>query len=357
MSQATPLEKLDKNFAPLEVADGLHWYDVQDLGIEGRGWSDTQEYYHRLPARAKGVVRDGVWELGQNTAGLCVRFVTASPTISARWKLRNENLAMPHMPATGVSGLDLYAKLDGQWLWAGVGIPNGAQSSAVLTQDFTRTKREYMLYLPLYNGVESLAIGLPPDAKLARAPRRPARRQKGIVVYGTSITQGGCACRAGMGYVEILARSLDCQAVNLGFSGNGPMEPEVVRFMAELDPAVFVLDCLPNMNAQQVRERTEVVVNLLRQARPWTPIVLVENIIYQQAPFRMPGANGHEEKNFQLRSAYQRLLKAKVKGLHYVGCRKLLGDDGLGTVDRVHPTDVGFLRIAKALEPVLRKLI
>ena len=356
MPQKSDLAKLDKNFAPVEVANDLKWYDIRDLGLEGQGWRDTEHPYDRLPARAKNIVRPPVWELSQHSAGLCVRFMTDSPSISARWTLRNANLAMNHMPASGMSGLDLYAKLKGKWIWAGTGIPNAQTTSLLLGKNYVSGLHEYMLYLPLYNGVASVTIGIETKASLAMAPRHAGKKAAGLVVYGTSITQGGCACRSGMGYPELLARALDCHSVNLGFSGNGPMEIELIRLMIELHPAVYILDCLPNMNAAQVRERTEPAVHALRAAHPDTPIVLVENITYQRAPIQSHGMAGHEEKNMELKAAWQRLRKAGARDLFYVPGTKLLGSDNLGTVDGTHPTDVGFMRIAKALECVLRKI-
>src|SRR5205823_11246646 len=97
---------------------------------------------------------------------------------------------------------------------------------------------------------------------------RPASRRKPVVFYGTSITQGGCASRPGMVHTAILGRRLDRPVINLGFSGNGKMEPELAALLAELDPAVYVLDCLPNLNAQEIRERVGPFVRTLRQARP-----------------------------------------------------------------------------------------
>ncbi|MFA5043584.1 MAG: SGNH/GDSL hydrolase family protein [Kiritimatiellia bacterium] len=356
MTQKSDLAKLDKNFAPVEVANDLKWYDIRDLGLEGQGWRDTESPYDRLPARAKSLVRSSVWELSQCSSGLCARFMTDSTSISARWTLRNATLGMNHMPASGMSGLDLYVKIKGKWIWAGVGIPNAQTTSGPLGGNYAPGLRECLLYLPLYNGVTSAAIGIETKARLAMAPRRAGGKAAGIAVYGTSITQGGCASRSGMGYVELLARALDCHSINLGFSGNGPLEIEVIRFMAELNPAIYILDCLPNMNAVQVRERTEPAVRALRAAHPATPIVLVENITYQRAPAQVPGMAGREDNNVELKAAWQRLRKAGVKGLFYVPGAKLLGGDNLGTVDGTHPTDAGFLRIAKALESVVRKI-
>ena len=197
-------------------------------------------------------MRKPVWNLTRDSTGLCVRFVTDSPTIEARWTLNKALLAMPHMPATGVSGLDLYAKADdGKWRWLAVGQPKVSPTNSVrLVTGLPKGPREYLLYLPLYNGVSSVEIGIPKDRQIAKAEPRPEALRKPIVFYGTSITQGGCASRPGMVHTAILGRQLNRPVINLGFSGNGKMEPELADLLAELDPAVYVLDCLPNMTRQ-----------------------------------------------------------------------------------------------------------
>src|SRR5205085_2015483 len=141
-------------------------------------------------------------------------------------------------------------------------------------------QREFLLYLPLYNGVSSVEIGIAKGSTLAKGPARPPERQKPIVFYGTSITQGGCASRPGMVHTAILGRRLDRPVINLGFSGSGRMEPAMATLLAELDPAVYVLDCLPNMSAAEVAERMEPFVRTLRKAHPRTPIVMAEDRLY-----------------------------------------------------------------------------
>jgi len=59
---------------------------------------------------------------------------------------------------------------------------------------------EYMLYLPLYDGLENLEIGVKSTAIIGNPLVDSPRREKPVVFYGTSITQGGCASRAGMAY-------------------------------------------------------------------------------------------------------------------------------------------------------------
>ena len=353
---ANDIGKLDRAMAAKKVEDGVNWHDVRDWGVEGKGWADTARYFDRLPARADGVVRPPVWSLSRHSAGMCVRFETDAGSISARWTLLSNSRAMTHMPATGVSGLDLYGRApDGTWRWVGVGRPESApNASATLVSGLPRKRLACALYLPLYNGVESLEVGIPSGASLW--PVAP-RQEKQIVFYGTSIMQGGCASRPGMAHASILGRRLDRAIINLGFSGNGTMDLEVGQFMAELNPCVYVIDCLPNMQAGAVAERTVPLVRVLRDSHSSVPIVLVEDRTYTNA-FFVPGLRvRHDASRAALRACYEQLKAAGVPGLHYVEGEDLLGDDGEATVDGSHATDLGFVRMADVLEPVLRPLV
>lgn len=264
---------------------------------------------------------------------------------------------MPHMTAAGVSGLDLYVRDAGQWRWIGGSRPqNGKVSDQLLVRGLSRAKREYMLYLPLYNGIDSIELGLSPDATFEPAPDRYTDR-KPIVFYGTSITQGGCASRPGMAYPSILGRALDWPTINLGFSGNGKTEPEMAALLAELDPAVYVLDSLPNLTVEQVGERVEPFIKTLRASHPETPIVLVENLSYPDATLIDARRTKVVEANALLGKLYADLKKAGDKHLHYIAATSLLGGDGEDTVDGTHPTDLGFSRMAQGMEPVLREAL
>lgn len=333
---------------------GLVWHDASTFAVEGKGWMDTFKFYDRLPKSAKGVVRAPVWSLSQDSAGMAVRFISDSPEISARWILRKTELAMAHMPASGVSGLDLYTRENGKWHWIGAGRPKQSPSNEVtLVRGAKPGTREYMMYLPLYNGVESVEIGITSTSLIKSAP---ARSQKPIVFYGTSILQGGCASRPGMAYPAIVGRWLDWPTINLGFSGNAHSEPEVAALLAQLDPAVYVIDPLPNMPADLVASRIEPFIKTLRAAHKQTPIVLVENIEYCDAPF-VEGRRGYIKSNAALKVAYENLKHAGVRNLYYLPAKGLIGDDGEGTVDGTHATDLGFERMAEKVTPILRKVL
>ncbi|MBN8627361.1 MAG: SGNH/GDSL hydrolase family protein [Planctomycetes bacterium] len=335
--------------------DPLRWYDARELGVVGRGWTEVKEFYDRLPAKAEGVVREPVWNLSRNSSGMYVDFVADTSLIAVRWGLRSPTLAMPHMAATGVSGVDLYGRTeDGTWRWIAVGKPAALQTKATLVSSLPMGSREYRIYLPLYNGVTRVQIGLPAAATIRRVEQKSP---KPIVFYGTSIMQGACASRTGMAQSSIIGRRLDTPVINLGFSGNGKMEPEIAQLLAELDPSVYVIDALPNMEAALVKERAETFVRTLREARPTTPIILVEDRTYADAHWIASRRERNETSRREFRAAYDRLVKSGISGLTYIEGNQLLRSDGEDTVDGSHPTDLGFMRYADVVAPYIAKVL
>ena len=339
-------------------ANQLQWHDIRDFTIEGKGWTETKSFYDRLPAKAENVVRPPVWNLAQNSAGISARFITDSPEISVRWKLRSAGLSLSNMPAMSVSGVDLYVKDNGKWRWAGVGksekFPVNEQK---IIGNMTRQKREFMLYLPLYNGVESVEIGILPNTSISKAEPFP-QNVKPILFYGTSIVQGASAARAGMAYPAILSRKLNLPVINLGFSGNCKMEPELAELIGEIDAGVYFIDCLPNLsNGEEVEAKAPKFIEILRRKRPNTPIILVENIQYPDVFIEERKRQIFESKNKGLQNVYKNLLKSGTKRIYYIPSLNLIGDDGEATIDGVHPTDLGFMRMANIFEPVLRRAL
>jgi hypothetical protein len=160
-----------------------------------------------------------------------------------------------------------------------------------------------------------------------------------------------------MVHTAILGRRLDRPVINLGFSGNGRMDPEVAELLAELDPAVYVIDCLPNMTAKDVEERTEPLVRTLRKAHPTTPILLVEDRTYANAPVLEALRQRNETSRAALRKVYDKLVALGVKNVYYLAGKDLLAPDGEGTVDGSHPTDLGFVQHADAFEKALLPLL
>ncbi|MDF1753783.1 MAG: SGNH/GDSL hydrolase family protein [Verrucomicrobiales bacterium] len=334
----------------------LVWHDGAQLGLEGRGWTtdDLESPYDRLPSKAQNIVRGAVWNLSRHSAGLCFRFNTDATKFTIKYSLGSSRIAMAHMPATGVSGIDLYALApDGKWRWVNVSRPSGQEVEFKL-EGLDAGKRTYMAYLPLYNQVTKLEVGIPKGNVFE--PVAP-RREKPILFYGTSITHGASASRPGMAHPAILGRRLDRPVINLGFSGNGKMEPEVGALLAELNPEVYVIDCLPNMTESEVVENAEALVQIIRVSRPETPIVLVEDRTYANSWIHISKRLRHEGSRGAQLKAFDNLVSSGVKNIYYLEGENLLGEDGEGTTDGSHPNDLGFMRQADAMEPLLTRIL
>ncbi len=339
-----------------KAADNLEWHDVTKWGVEGRILPEQTRlrWFDRLPASAEKSVTPAVWSLSRDSSGMMVRFKTDATAISVHYKLSKDRLAQPHMPATGVSGVDLYARdTDGKWKWVMVTKPATQEVKAEIIKDLAPGEREYAAYLPLYNGVEFMSIGVAKGSKFEEL----APREKPVVFYGTSITHGACASRPGMVHTGILGRKLDMPVVNLGFSGNGRMDKAVGDYLIQVDAAAYVIDCLPNMGPADVAAKCVPLVKQLRAAKPETPIVLVEDR-RNTNDWILPARNKHHTDNHAaLKAAYETLLKDGVKNLSYIPGDSLYGTDTEGATDASHASDLGFMRQAEIFEPVLRKAL
>lgn len=358
IASSSAQEAIPANEGIRDASANITWYDAQLLQVEGQGWEQTASPYDRLPSKAEGVVRQAVWNLSRHSAGISVRFSTSSPSIHAQWALTSPSLAMPHMPATGVSGLDLYVKDDRRkWRWLAVGKPSEIENSVALIEGLPAGHREFLIYLPLYNGVKQLSIGIHSDHQMSRGDARPPETRQPMLFWGTSITQGGCASRPGMVHTAILQRRLHREVINLGFSGNGKMDPELAEIIAEVDAAVYIIDCLPNMEADLVRQRTIPLVDIIRRTRPTHPILLVEDRSYTNS-FLIPSK---QERNAssrrELLKAYKSLIARGDRHVYYLEGDQLLGSDGEATVDSSHPTDLGFMRMADSFEKKLLEIL
>lgn len=345
----------DRVAAEEKAPDTTEWHDVSGWGVEGQGWlpADLKSRYDRLPAKAEKMVRPPVWSLSNDSAGIAFRFNSDATSVRIRYTVGDKALALPHMPATGVSGVDLYALDEGAWKWVEVTRPKEPTTDHIIA-GLDPGKRTYMGYLPLYNSTVKIEIGVPAGA--AFEPVAP-RIEKPIVFYGTSITHGASASRPGMCHPAILGRRLDRPVINLGFSGNGKMEAEVGALLSEIDAAVYVIDCLPNMTGPEVAERAGTLVRQLREARPDTPIILVEDRSFTNSWIFKARRDRHAENRASLIRAFDLLVSSGVKNLHYLEGENLLGDDTEGATDGSHPNDLGFMRQADHFEPVLRKAL
>ena len=361
------IAKLDPNMAVagVSVTNGIKWIDGRLLPIEGRAFDDVDNWYDRLSSGVTTNVNAGVRSLKCHTSGMQFRFVTDSRRMVFKWTPRSARLAEDHMPASGMSGIDVYRFDAGteRWEYVKTGRITDAGKGGALEVEWT-PGTPCLVNLPLYNGIREFLLGVSPDAKVNALPPRKSGMSRPVVFYGTSITQGGCASRPGMAFVNIIGRELDVPVVNLGFSGSGVMELEMSDHLARIDASCYVLDCLWNMGTttgersdaahgvlkgRNVEENYESFIRNLRAKRPKTPIVMAE-----QCDVYCGGVNA---KDRYIRALYERLLAEGWKNIVYLPKGGMLPGDKEGSVDGCHPNDYGMVSLSKAFGEAVRKAL
>lgn len=344
-----------------EPTPPVKYVDAQDLRIINKGWDNTLRKYTRIPAFLKDSVNPTLWERAQCSSGIAVRFATNSSRIGVKYQLLWDTHLI-HMADTGLKGTDLYIH-EGDSVWRHVNTNRPYADSLkmcekIYVENLDPGMKEFMIYLPLYDGVEDLWVVVDSGAVITPGNYDLIRHDKKIIAYGTSILQGGCASRSGMAATNIISRELNCEVVNIGISGEGKMDYCMARAMAEIaDADLFLIDPIPNCTEMMCDTLTYDFINILRKARPEVPIVMVEGPIYPYARYDSFFRDYLPRKNAAFRRNYERLKAENPDNLYYVDCVNLDGVEDDGTVDGIHLTDLGFKYYAAKLIPVLRPLI
>ena len=357
-------------------------FDPIDVGAEvhGSGWESLAGRFVRLEDSAEGLVRKPVWDLSRNSAGLSLVFRSNTRSLELSFDVFGWK-GMNHMPATGVSGVDLFAyKPDGEELWCAAKFmpqfkeeyievpaqtssdPSSAQARRVRVTrvaysfeqiDYEEGCEEYEwhLYLPLYNTVENFRMAVEEGCRLEWVPRD---ERQPIVVYGTSIAQGACATRPGMAWTNLVERELRYPVVNLGFSGNGKLEAELFALLDQIDAGVYIIDCLPNIKVtDNFEEKLEAGIKLLREHHS-CPILVVDHSGHTNERTNLSRCFP-DELNRRQAALVKRLRKEGIKQLYYLTRNEIAWDKD-SMVEGIHPNDRGMMQQAEAVCGKLRQI-
>ena len=352
------IAELDPNFKlPEDVPADMQFHSPFDSPFTIYGLAENEKgVYCRLPEKMLPDCSEGVQNLAYHLSGACVRFSTDASRLAVLWTLTDTG-NMPHFAASGQSGMELFEETDHGVIQVKNLIPamdggHGCKANQSACFPLQGGMRHYALYLPLYNGLKELLIGV--DQKAAVEPGRVPAHKDPIVFYGNSVTQGGCAAKAGSSFTTILCRRLDAAQVNLGFSGNGKGEALMAEYIAGLPMTMFVMDYDHNApTVEHLQATHEPFFKIIREKNPDLPIVMLSRCSFPFEPERS------EPYRKVIETTYQNALAAGDKNVYFVNGQTLFGDmdRDLCTVDNAHPTELGFLRMANALEPLLRSIL
>lgn len=355
------VRKYDKDMDHKSITrDGMDWYSADTPGfcLDGLHWRKAGEPFRRIPLDAH--VTEAVDHLAWHTAGCMLRFKSDAAEI--RVHVRYEKVdRWDHMPCTAYMGVDLYTGSGTAKFYhktARFNCQENEYTSIIFGPGMEKKMREFTIHFPLYAHPEEFEIGLTCGSVIAEP--EPWIDPRPIVVYGTSIQQGGCASRPGMCHTNIMSRLLNRPFVNLGFSGSANGEPEMAHVMAKVkDPAMFVLDFDANAGVGRLRQNLPGFIDILREKHPETPILLISRLLYaaeiagdlEFVPIRRDFTSIHINE-------LERRRKMGDQNIHFLDGSTLYGPDPSEcTVDGVHATDLGFYHISRRTAPVIARIL
>ena len=357
------MKKILLTFAAIAIttfvsAQETRYYNAAELNVIGKP-IPTSKDFTRIDTSAYKFNDNVIDEYACHSTGLAVLFATDSPFIKAKWQTSPKN-ASENMTAIAQKGLDLYIKQDGQWVFAGVGRPkmeNGPeydQHSGTIVKSMAPGRKECLMYLPLYDRLDSLFIGVE-EGSYIEPIDNPFKYR--IVVKGSSVTHGLAASRPGMTYGARLGRDNGFYTFNLGFSGKSKLQEEYARYLADIkDVDAFIFDAFSNPSAEIIHESFDRFVEIIREAHPEIPLIFMQTERRESRNFDTWREDFETKKQAAAEEEIRERMKTD-KHIYFLPSDDFLGHDHIATSDGSHPTDLGFTRMLESIEPKILKIL
>lgn len=347
MTMAEKITDIDRNFAASEETFGFRYVDIRTTSAGFYGLAEGE--YNRIPQQRLGGISEGVSYLSRHTSGGRIRFRTTARRMGIRMRLGApaQDYFMPHMALTGIAGMDIF-----------VGNRNAATLKPQLKSDLVtgefqleegEEEKTVTLYLPLYAEVISVEAGLAEGERIL--PPADYAEPGRIVFYGSSITQGGCASKPADSYPAMAAGWLDCDFLNLGFSGNAKGERKLAELIAALPMDCFVYDYDHNApDAKWLAETHLPFLKVILDQRPDLPVIIMS---------RPELKSSVDIRRSIIIQDTCKWASDRGNRVWFLDWKALLGADARCscTVDGTHPNDLGFYRMARAVYEPLKQAL
>lgn len=332
----------------------LKWVDASTLTIINKAQPDTVTWQRIDTTHYDNLTKIAATYLSYST-GIAVTFKTDSRNVYARWTTSGRKPAANNT-LINQSGLDMYIMHDGKWMFAGTGSPKAgkARQEAPVVSNMTDSMKECVLYLPLFDTVKDLQIGVDPGATIEKAPGLFHGR---LAVIGSSITHGSSASRPGMTYPARLGRAFGMEAVNIGLSGQCKLDKFFSDIAADTEADVFVFDTFSNPTPEQIEERLRGFVKAVRKAHPDTPLIFLQTEIRETGNFDLKKRELERSKRATAERIMNEIIASGEPNIYFINPGMPIGDDHEATVDGVHPTDLGFTRILQHIQPRIEEIL
>jgi len=340
----------------------IKWYSPsrKPFRIYGLPFFEMDGVYRRLQLNPPEPIPEVVSDLANHTAGVQLHFRGKLRKLIVKAKL-HKPANFDHMTPIGQVGFDCYLKEAGgkPCFFSSTRFNHNNDSYEYELLDFPEPREfNIIINFPLYVGVHELLLGVDEDAILSE-PDSLADNGR-IVIYGTSVTQGACAARPGMAHTNILSRRLNREVINLGFSGSGKCEAEMALAIREIErTSLLIIETDGNCpDDAWILEKYPKFIQLYRERLPGTPILVVSRVTRPQAAIVSEQFKKLRDKADAQRKVVDECAKKGDKNIYFRDGRDFLGDDFHEcTVDIGHLTDLGFMRMANSLQPIIEEIL
>lgn len=328
----------------------LAYTDASQLTLTGKLFA-TAEPYHRVDLDNYPDLTEKERTLLTYPTGVAIAFRTDSPTIGVKADYRVRNIR-PNGPEMSTAGFDLYIKRGGEWIFAGCNVPKD-DKPAILVDGMDGTEKECLLYLPMYSEPDMIEIGVAEGAEITPM-ENPFRNR--IVFFGSSFTHGISTARAGMSFPAQIGRSTGLGVINLGVSGNSKLQPSFAEILADSEADAFVFDAFSNPRPEEVMERFAPFVARLREAHPGKPLIFIQTIFRENGNFDLRKREYEESKRETARMVVTQAMETDPD-IYFIEADDPTGTDHISSADGVHPSDLGYYRWARAIEPPIVSIL
>lgn len=190
----------------------------------------------------------------------------------------------------------------------------------------------------------------------------PAPPQPRWIVYGDSVAEGWIASAPALAWPAVAGRDQALDHTNLGYAGAARGELASAEQVGKLDADVLTVchgtNCWTRTphSVDQMRANTDAFLEVLRQDRPDTPILVASPVVRPDAegtPNRL-GATLAD-----LRQVMEEVVEKRIADgddrLELLRGRDMLTEDQLG--DGIHPDDDGHATMASVIGAAARAMI
>ena len=338
----------------LSAAIKCQYVDASTLTVINKA-QENEPVLQRLDPN-KYEMRKGIRNSMKLSTGIAVLFTTDSRNIHAKWTTISKKFCGNNMTPIFHSGLDLYIRENGKWIFAGVARPkiNGSnEHEFTVVKKMAEGKKECMLYLPMFNGVSALEIGVDEGATIAPLASPFKHR---IFFVGSSITHGASACRPGASYVARIGRILNAETPNIGVSGQCKLDDYYADIVCDSKADAFVFDTFSNSTAKIIDERVYNFVKRIVAAHPNTPLIFLQTLKRDIGRFDLASRKRNDDQRAAADKWMKQICK-EFKNVYFIDHAFAIGDDGEGTIDGTHLNDLGVQRTIENLVPKMKKIL